>query len=69
MEFQPPPPLQTVTQAVNLLGYEHINPESLMALDEALKNGDFGPNAHVVRRAYFTVMAGFRALFAPVEAA
>lgn len=67
MDYQAP--LQTVTEAVQMLGYERINPESLTALREALDNGDFGPNGGVVARAYRTVMAGFRALLAPVEGA
>jgi hypothetical protein len=58
--------LETVTLAVNLLGFEHISPESLMALQDAIDRDEIGPD---MCRAYRIVMAGFRALFAPVEAA
>lgn len=58
--------LTTVTEAVNLLGFERINPESLTALGEAIDRDEVSFEA---RRAYRIVMSGFRALFAPAEAA
>lgn len=58
--------LNTVTEAVNLLGYERINPESLMALGDAIGRDEV---SFEVCRAYRIVMSGFRALFAPAKAA
>lgn len=54
--------LAKVTEAVNLLGYERINPESLMALGDAIDREEFGSD---VCRSFRVVMNGFRALFAP----
>lgn len=58
--------LNTVTEAVNLLGYDGISPESLMALGDAIDRDEVGSD---VRRSFRVVMNGFRALFAPAEAA
>lgn len=56
--------LELVTDRVQALGFTHISPESLMALGEQLDD-EFDD----VRRAYRKVMAGFRTMLAPVEAA
>lgn len=58
--------LNTVTEAVNLLGYDRISPESLMALGDAIDRDEVG---FEVRRSFRVVMGGFRALLAPAEAA
>lgn len=56
--------LELVTDRVQAIGFTHISPESLMALGEQLDD-----ESENVCRAYRKVMAGFRALLAPVEAA
>jgi hypothetical protein len=62
--------LKRVEELVNGIGYEGINPESLMALGDSLERDEecveFGMNDH---GAYRMVMRGFHALLAPVEAA
>ena len=61
--------LGLVTQAVQMLGHTHINPESLTALiDHTDEWGWHSLNAQFpgVRQAYIRVMDSFRALFAPV---
>ena len=60
--------LAIVEKTILELGYERINPESLMALGDVLRDEDTGwafrPEVH---RAYRVTMAGFRALLAPAN--
>lgn len=55
--------LNTVLEAAQDLGFDRICPESLMAIGDNLDDA-----LPAVRGAYRRVMAGFRALLAPVEA-
>lgn len=56
--------LSTITDRVQELGFTHICPESLEALGDRLFD-----ESEEVCRAYRQVIGGFRALFAPKEAA
>jgi hypothetical protein len=56
--------LELVQERVEAIGFPRISPESLMALGEQLDD-----ESENVCRAYRKVMAGFRTLLAPVEAA
>lgn len=56
--------LELVQERVEMIGFDRISPESLMALGDQLDD-----ESERVCRAYRKVMAGFRALLAPVEAA
>lgn len=59
-----------VETLINFMGYERINPESLDALGDALAQDVEGVEfSYEDCRAYRLVMAGFRALLAPVEGA
>lgn len=55
--------LALVTEAAQDLGFDRICPESLMAIGDSLE--DASP---ALAQAYRRVMAGFRALLAPVGA-
>lgn len=55
--------IATVTHAVQALGHPRINPESLMALGDAIDREEVGDD---VARSFRVVMHGFRALFAPL---
>jgi hypothetical protein len=56
--------LELVQERVEMIGFDRISPESLMALGDQLDD-----ESENVCRAYRKVMAGFRAMLAPVEAA
>ena len=62
--------IDIVTHSIKALGHERINPESLIALREEADTFGWSINpeysAHETRGAYNRLMAGFRALLAPL---
>jgi len=65
--------LELVTQAASALGYRGVNPESLAAIRDSAEQWGWydlakrlGADAYTLHQSFDDVMAGFRALLAPL---